>query len=138
MTIYEIIIAIISLCSLVFSIYSNFSVKTIKKKNKYYDGLFKKQLFIVIPDLYRRYVSGKNPNLDVEHEFEEAIQKFRNDILVMDFVNSKFYIDIDDKLVAIDDTVVRISNRTSEYESLKIKLHDQIKTLYATINKFFD
>lgn len=129
----------LAIISLIFSIISTCKVNNIKKKNKYYDGLFKDFLLYKMPAVYEKYIHNSiMPNLSIEQQFEEIIGDFRNSIIAMKFVNEKFYSDVDSMLINIEDTVVRISNHTDEYGSLKGKLFKQICELYAEINKFFN
>ena len=135
MTTYEIIACIFSLLSVIFSCYSIYCAKKKKNTERIYYDLFKNYIIERIPCAYKDF--EKPEDKASQKNFEEVIRDFRRSILAVEFINKKFYKEIDDLLIQIDEKIVVMNNRTENFGKLREDLYSIICELYKKVNKFF-
>lgn len=136
---YYIVTTIISTSALIISIINSVKNNKLNLRTKYYDIIFKDAVLMELPDCYQNYVSitTKSVNKEYSENFEKFIGNFRSKIRFLEFSNNKFYKKLDSILVDIDTDVVLLYSREEHFDKYNDKLYNDIKKLYAQIDKYY-
>ncbi len=145
MTVFEIITIIfsgislfLSICFSLVSIYNSAKINKLNMRNNYFD-LFKDDLTIKIPQYCTNFISKESEkfNDEVGKEFEVYINKLREKIKFLEYIDKRNYKDIDESLVAIEEEIILLPTRTDNKKLHIDNFYNQISVIYNRMNKHF-
>ena len=133
---------VLSIIAIIISIWS--VIWTVNRTNKYsyknnlYDDVLKVQLHKELPSFIQRSIDLNSKSINDEEidKFQEFLGKLRVDLLVFKYMDNKFYEEIDNIILKIEDNIVLIVNKKENFDKRYEELVCQVKKLYKCVEKY--
>lgn len=107
-------------------------------KNNLYDDILKEQLHKELPNFIQKSIDLNSKSIDEMEidKFQEFLSKLRVNLLVFKYMDNKFYEEIDDIILKIEDNIVLIINKKENFDKRYEELVCQVKKLYKCVEKY--
>lgn len=131
----SIIAIIISIWSAIWTVHRN---NKSSYKNNVYEDILKDSLHNELPIYMQKSIDFKNKKVNDNEidKFQDFLMELRSKILVFKYMDEKFYKEIDEIIIKIDDNIVLINNKQENFENRYEELVNQIKALYKCIEEY--
>lgn len=91
-----------------------------------------------MPSFIQRSIDLNSKSINDEEidKFQEFLGKLRVDLLVFKYMDNKFYEEIDNIILKIEDNIVLIVNKKENFDKRYEELVCQVKKLYKCVEKY--
>jgi hypothetical protein len=135
-------IAIIAIVISIIAIFiSIWTVKRGEKKNynnKYYDSILSEFLESKLPILMNNTIDRKSRTIsDEDYEIlDEELERFREKILVFQYINNEFYTRLDANIIELDEKLITISGKSEYFDRTYEAINKILVKIYKDVEEF--
>ena len=106
--------------------------------NKYYDSILSEFLESKLPILMNNTIDRKSRTIsDEDYEIlDEELERFREKILVFQYINNEFYTRLDANIIELDEKLITISGKSEYFDRTYEAINKILVKIYKDVEEF--